>query len=147
MGFALLLGTQAALTAFRARFNIPQDVIVEFCPERDIENDRLSKVVFFPLMSILKDGVRFLVDPILLRTLSFYSLCPYQCLPNFYKVVNSVIRLNNLYGLGLNHRDINIMYSINGGLNTSYYLKIRNPTVGLISCLPLTPIRTPQGSS
>ena len=53
-------------------------------------------MVFFPLMSSLEGGVRFPMDPILLRTFSFYDLSPDQCLPNFYRVVNSVIRLNNL---------------------------------------------------
>ena len=96
MGFAHLLRTQVALTTFRARFNIPQDVNVEFCLKGDIENNRLPRVVFFPLMSILKGGVRFPVNPILLRTLSSYSFSLDQCLPNFYKVVNSVIHLNNL---------------------------------------------------
>ena len=76
------------------------------------------------------------MDPILLRTLSFYGLNPDQCVPNFYKVVNSVIRLNNLYDLVLNHHDINFMYSIYDGLKTSNYLKIHDPTVRLISCLP-----------
>ena len=76
------------------------------------------------------------MDPILLRTLSFYGLNPDQCVPNFYKVVNSVIRLNNLYDLVLNHHDINFMYSICDGLKTSNYLKIHDPTVRLISCLP-----------
>ena len=78
-------------------------------------------------MSILEDGVRFLVDPILLMTLSFYGLSLDQCLPNFYRVVNSMIRLNNLYGLRHNHHDINFKYSICGGLKTSYYLKFTTP--------------------
>ena len=86
-------------------------------------------------MSILEDGVRFLMDPILLMTLSFYRLSLDQCLPNFYSVVNSVIRLNNLYGLGHNHHDINFKYSICSGLKTSYYLKIHDPMVRLILCL------------
>ena len=47
-----------------------------------------------------------------------------------------MIHLNNLYGLGLNHHDINFMYSIYSGLKTGYYLKIRNPMMRLISCLP-----------
>ena len=68
-------------------------------------------------------------------TLSFYGLSLDQCLPNFYRVVNSMIRLNNLYGLRHNHHDINFKYSICGGLKTSYYLKIHNPTVRLILCL------------
>lgn len=136
MGFVHLLRTDAAIAAFRAGFNIPPSIKNEFYPEKNIENDRLPKVVFFPLMVILKGGVRFLVVPILLRTLSFYELSPGQCLPNFYKVVSNVICLKTLYGLGLNHHDINFMNSICGGLETSYYLKIRNPTVMLILSLP-----------
>ena len=100
MGFAYLLRTKATIAAFRRRFNIPLDVNVEFCPEGNIENDKLPRVVFFPLMSILEGGVRFPVYLILLRTFSFYGLSHDQCLPNFYKIVNSVIHLNNLYGLG-----------------------------------------------
>ena len=87
-------------------------------------------------MSILEGEVRFPMDPMLLWTFSFYDLNLDQCLPNFGRVVNSVICLNNLYGLGLNHHAINFMYNIYNGLKTSYYLKICNPTVRLISCLP-----------
>lgn len=76
------------------------------------------------------------MDLILLRTLSFYSLSLDQCLPNFYRVVNSVIHLTNLYSLGLNHHGINVMYSICGSLKTGHYLKICNPMMRLISCLP-----------
>ena len=87
-------------------------------------------------MLILEGGVRFLVNPILLKTLSFYGLSPDQCLPNFYRVVNSVIHLNNLYGLELNHHNINFMYSIRGSIKINPYLKIHNPMTRLISCLP-----------
>ena len=127
MGFAYLLRTLAAPIVFRDRFNIPQDIKVEFCPEGNIENDKLPQVVFFPLMLILEGGVRFLVNPILLKTLSFYGLSPDQCLPNFYRVVNSVIHLNNLYGLELNHHNINFMYSIRGSIKIGHYLKIVIP--------------------
>lgn len=136
MGFAYLLRTKATIVAFGRRFNIPLDVNVKFYPEGNIENNRLPRVVCFPLMLILKGGIRFLIDLILPRTLSFYGLSPDQCLPNFYRIVNSVIRLNNLYGLGLNHHDINFMYSICDGLKIGYYLNTRDPTVRLISCLP-----------
>ena len=95
MCFAYLFRTKVALVAFRTRFNIPQDVNVKFFPEGNIENDKLPRVVSFPPMSILEGGVRFPMDLILLRTISFYGLNPDQCLPNFYRVVNSVIRLNN----------------------------------------------------
>ena len=94
MGFLYLLRTNADVESFKARFNIPRDVNILYCHEGDIEDQRLPQVVFFPLKSILDGGVRFLVDQLLLRTLSFYRLSPGQCLPNFYSVVNCVGHLN-----------------------------------------------------
>lgn len=81
MGFVHLLKTKTALANFRARFDILLDVDVAYCHEGSIENDIRAQVVFFPLMAIPKGGVRFLVDPLILRTLRFYSLCPDQLPP------------------------------------------------------------------
>ena len=75
MGFSHLLDTEAALANFRARFVIPNDVEVAYCHENNISPERRPHVVFFPLMSIL-EGVRFPTDPLLLRILRFYGLCP-----------------------------------------------------------------------
>lgn len=72
-------------------------------------------------MSILECGVRFHIDPFLLKTLRFYSLSLNQCLPNFYRVLNCVARLNQIYGLSLTHNNINFMYFVQGGLNLWYY--------------------------
>ena len=94
MGFSYLLNTNADIESLKTRFNIPYDVNISYFHEGDIEDERLPHVVLFPLMSILEGGVRFPVDPFLLRTLSFYELSPDQCLPNFYKVVNFVGHLN-----------------------------------------------------
>jgi len=62
---------------------------IKYYLEENIENERHARVVFFPLVAILEGGGRFPIDPLLLRTLNFYGLNPNQCLPNFYKVVNS----------------------------------------------------------
>ena len=87
-------------------------------------------------MAILEGGVRFPVSPLLLNTLRFYGLSLEQFPPNFYWVVSCVDRLNQLYGLQLNHHDINFMYSLCGNKTTHYYLKVRDYRVQLISCLP-----------
>ena len=86
MGYSHLLSTEASLANFRAVFAVPRDVDITYCHEGDIALQRgsSSNVVFFPLMVILKGGVRFLVDPLILRTLRFYSLCLNQLPPNFY---------------------------------------------------------------
>ena len=75
MGFSHLLRTEAALANFRATFTIPPYVNVAYCYEDIIALEQHPQVVFFPLMSILEGGVRFLVDPLILRKFRFYGLC------------------------------------------------------------------------
>ena len=138
MRFSHLLSTEASLANFREVFNIPRDVDVAYCHEGNIALHRCSgsNIVFFPLMAILEGRVRFPVDPFLLSTLSFYVLCPDQLLPKFYRVVSCISRLNQIYGLQLNHHNINFMYSLCGNLKSNYYLKARDVWIRLISCLP-----------
>ena len=78
MGFSHLLSSEAALATFRAAYNVPENVDITYCHEGDIDIQRQCGVntVFFPLMTILEGGVRFLVDPLVISTLRFYGLCP-----------------------------------------------------------------------
>ena len=135
MSFSHLLRTSIDVESFRTRFNIPYDMNIPYCHEGDIEDQRLPHVVFFPFMSILEGGLRFPVEPLLLRTLGFYGLCLDQCLPNFYRVVSYMGCLNRLYGLSLTHHDINFLYAIRGSLKHKCYLQTLNTMVKLISCL------------
>ena len=137
MGFSHLLSSRASL-AFREVFNIPEDMEVVYYHEGDIALHRCSgsNTSFFPLMAILEGWVRFPIDPLLLSTLRFYGLCPDQFPPNFYQVVSCVSKLNQLYGLQLNHHYINFIYSLCGNIRSNYYLKARDLQVRLISCFP-----------
>ena len=136
MGFAHLLNTEAPLAAFRQAFSIPDDVELAYCHESDIAFHRGAGTAFFPLMSILEGGVRFPIDPFLLNNLRYYGLSPDQLPPNFYRVVSCVAKLNQVFGLQLDHHDINYMYSLCGKKKSNYYLKTRDNRVRLISCLP-----------
>ena len=72
MGYSHLLDTKATLPSFKATYNIRGVVDITYCHEGDIALQRHPHVVFFPLMTILKGEVRFLVDPLILNTLRFY---------------------------------------------------------------------------
>ena len=50
--------------------------------------------------------------------------------------MSCVSRLNQIYGLQLNHNDINFMYSLYRNIRSDYYLKTRDMRVRIISCLP-----------
>ena len=125
----------APLVAFRQNYSVPDDVEVMYCHESEIALHRGEGIAFFPLMSILEGGVRFPLDPLLLNTLRYYGLSPDQLPPNFYRVVSCVSRLNQTFGLQLDHHDINHMYSLCGKKKSNYYLKVRDMRVWLISCL------------
>ena len=133
MGFAYLLDAGAPLAAFRQSFSVPDDVEMAYCHESEITLHRWAGTTFFPLMSVLEGGVRFPIDPLLLNTFRYYGLSPDQLPPNFYWVVSCVGRLNQTFGLQLDHHDINHMYSLCGKKKSNYYLKTRDTRVRLIS--------------
>ena len=144
MGFSYFLKTSEDVESFKVRFNVPCDINISYCHEGEIQDQKLPHIVFFPFMSILEGGVRFPIDPLLLKTLSFYGLNPDQCLPNFYRDVNYVGRLNRLYGLNLTHYDNNFLYAIQGSLKNEYYLQTRNTMIKFISCPRMSiPYRRP----
>ena len=114
MGFAYLLDAGAPLAAFRQSFSVPDDVELAYCHESEIALHRGTGMAFFPLRSVLEGGVRFPIDPLLLNTLRYYELSAEQLPSNFYRVVSCVGRLNQMFGLQLDHHDINHMYSLCG---------------------------------
>ena len=138
MGYSHLLSSEASFTTFRAAYGIPKDVDIAYCHQGNIEIQRCrgTNTVFFPLMEILEGGIRFPVNPLVIGTLRFYSLCLDQLPPNFFRVVSCVNRLNQLFGLQLDHHDINFMYNLCGNIDSNYYLKTQDNRVRLISCLP-----------
>ena len=83
MGYSYLLSSEASLASFRVAYNVPVDVDIAYCHEGDIDLHRHSglNTVFFPLMVILKGGVRFPVDLLIIGTFRFYGLCPDQLPP------------------------------------------------------------------
>ena len=87
-------------------------------------------------MAILEGGVRFPVDPLIISTVRFYDLCLDQLSYNFYWVVSCISKLNQLFGLQLDHHDINFMYGLCSKITLDNYLKTRDRRVRLISCLP-----------
>ena len=122
MGYAYLLNIEASLVTFRQDYSVPDDVEVAYCHESEIILHRGANTAFFPLMSILEGGVRFPIDPLLLDTLRYYGLSPDQLHLNFYRVVSCVSRLNQTFGLQLDHHDINHMYSLCGKKRSNQYI-------------------------
>lgn len=56
MGFACLVSNDTAVQAFKAKYNIPWDVFIEYFLEGNIEEQRVLRVIFISLMAVLEGG-------------------------------------------------------------------------------------------
>ena len=74
MGFAWLVNTREAALAFKAKYNIPLDVGIKYCPPKAIEDSRKQGSIVIPLITVIEGGVRFHLCPLLLQTLGSISL-------------------------------------------------------------------------
>jgi len=75
------------------------------------------------------------MSDLLTNFLRHFKVCPNQCTPNIFRIINSVDTLNKRLGLNLTKHDINYMYIFQDGKTSGYYFKIRHGEVRLISGL------------
>ena len=64
------------------------------------------------------------------------KLCPHQCAPNLFRILDSVDALNEHMGLNLTWHDVVWMYECHLLANSRYYLMSRSFVIRLVSCLP-----------
>ena len=55
--FKRLVDTPAAMEAFRARYRIPQGVVLEYCPSERVLTDRDVGQIVIPMISFIKGGM------------------------------------------------------------------------------------------
>ena len=65
-----------------------------------------------------------------------HRLCPHQCTPNLFRVLDSVDALDEQMGLKLTWHDVVHMYVCHSLADSGYYLKSKSNIVRLVSCLP-----------
>ena len=81
-------------------------------------------------------GVRFPLHPLVRDCLWEWRLCPYQLLPNGYKIIMGVVRLNELLGIGLCVPDIEDTYDLcKSAEGNTHYLRLRVRWVGFVTAL------------
>ena len=79
------------------------------------------------LVIVIKGGVRFPLDPLLRTCLKKWHICPCQLMPNGFKIIMGVAKLNRILGINLSVHDIEDVYDLckSGGGNNTYYLRVK----------------------
>ena len=124
------------MEAFRAKYRIPQGVILEYCPSEKMQTDREMGQVVILMIIFIEGGMTLPIRRITRDYLLNHRLTPHQCAPNMFRVLSSINVLNEWMGLGLTWHDVVYLYECHHLDKAGYYLKSRSEVIRLISCLP-----------
>ena len=123
------------MEAIRARYRIPQGVVLEYCPPDRVLTDKDVGQIVIPMIAFIEGGMMHPMHRITRDYLFNHRLTPYQCTPNLFRVLGCVDTLNEQMGLGLTWQNMVYMYECHKLASAGYYLKSRSEVVRLISYL------------
>ena len=130
-----LVNTPADIEGFRAKYRIPSDVGLEYCPLEEVLIKRKTGEVAILVIAFVEGGMTIPMGRITRDYLLGHRLAPHQCVANMFRILGCIEVLNNQMNLGLTWHDVVHLYELHS-LDDSYYLKSRSDEVRLISCLP-----------
>ena len=134
--FKHLVDSPIGMEGFRAKYHIPQGVVLEYCPPDRILIDRNVSQVVIPMIAFIEEGMTLPMGRITRDYLINHKLTPHQCAPNLFRVLGCVDAFNEQMDLGLTWHDVVHMYNCHKLASTGYYLKSWSDVVRMISCLP-----------
>ena len=134
--FKYLVDSLALIEIFKEKYHIPQEVSLRYCSREGLAFDREVGEVTIPMIAFIEGGMSFPMGRITRDYLRNHKLCPQQCAPNLFRILEVVDALNWHLGLGLTWHDIVHLYEGHKQKEVGFYLKSRSDVVKLISCLP-----------
>ena len=108
--FKPLVNSPAGMEGFRAKYHIPQGVVLQYCAPNWILTNREVGEVVIPMIAFIEGGMTLPIGRISKGCLLNHGLCPHQCAPNPFKVLGRVNALNNQMNLGLTWHDVVHMF-------------------------------------
>ncbi|KAJ8615671.1 hypothetical protein MRB53_035043 [Persea americana] len=128
-------GDPLSIGLFREAYQVPANVEVR----PDGPDDGISYSdgwMPFWLVSVVEGGVRFPLHPLLRDCLREWGLSPCQLLPNAYKIIMGVVRLNEILSINLGVPDIEEAYDLcKSSEGHTYYLRLRVHRTAFVTAL------------
>ena len=88
------------------------------------------------MIAFLEGGMTLLMGKVTRDYLINHKMCPRQCAPNLFRVLESVNALNEQLNLGLTWHDVVHLYECHSLSGVGLYLKSQSDIVRMVSCLP-----------
>ena len=119
-------------------YHISRGISLRYCSLSEWLTHRNEGEVFIPIIAFIEWGMTLLMGSVTRDYLITYRLCPYQCVPNLFRILGNGYALNEQMGLNLTWHDVVWMYECHLLADSGYYLKSRSSMVRLVSHLSMS---------
>ena len=137
MGFyRKFLASEEDVAVFRARFEIPEGVLVQLHPRDENLPAPTANSLCIRLLWVYEAGIRFPLHPLLRAMCHHLDLAPHQMATNMVRVIMGVDTLNDRTGSRMNVREILHHYTLNRTQAGVWYFKLRKDHPKLVDALP-----------
>ena len=92
--FKHLVNSPAGIEGFRAKYHIPQGVVLEYCSPDRVLTDRVVGQVVILMIAFIEGGMILLIGRITRDYLINHRLTPHQCASNLFRALGCVDVLN-----------------------------------------------------
>ena len=134
--FERLVKNPDLIEMFKEKYHIPQDISVQYCSPERLAFDREVGEVTIPMIAFIEGGMTIPMGRIIRDYLCAHRLCPQQCAPNFFRILEAINALDRHLELGLTWYVIVHLYEGHQKTRAGFCLKSRSDAVKLILCLP-----------
>ena len=97
---------------FRSKYKIPSTVGMRYAAQGEWADVRQTGEVVIPMIAFIEGGMTNRMGNITRNYLRFFRLSPTQCVPNMFRVLESIEVLNERMNLELTHHDVNWVYNL-----------------------------------
>ena len=101
--FTNLVDTPENKETFKARYNIPTNITIQYGKLGDWYTKRQTEDVVIPMIAFIEGGMRIPMDGVIRDFFNLFRICPTQYSLNLFWVVCSVARLNEKMSVVLTH--------------------------------------------
>ena len=110
--FKTLVDSEEGIENFRVQYRIPLAVGIGYCAEAQWCKDRQEGEVVIPMIAFIEGGMKIPMGTVIRDYLRGHRLAFTQCAPNMFRILGSVVALNERMRLGLTYHDVNWVYNL-----------------------------------
>ena len=98
--FKYLMDSPTLIEVFKEKYHIPQEVSLQCCPPEGIASDREVGEVVIHMIAFIEGGMTLPIGRVTRNYPRNHRLCPHQCAPNLFRILEAIDALNQHLGRG-----------------------------------------------